>query len=177
MAREASTAATGGLVLQLKAEGHEKGEDTFKGRLPIAKQLEVGRFALEIDSDGAVFAGLAGSVAHGHPSGLRSRKLRRDHGGNALQFQGHLEGLRVLPLKAMECGTVQRYWDTAPGKSWDFRDSNGPTLNQHTRVPIGPAGAFAQKYTVMHNALSDNKLYGHRKVSQCHRVVSDCTLK
>jgi RNA-directed DNA polymerase len=31
---------------------------------------------------------------------------------------------------------IQRYWDTSPGKSWAFRDSNGPTLNQHTRVPI-----------------------------------------
>lgn len=31
---------------------------------------------------------------------------------------------------------IQRYWDTMPGKSWAFRDSNGPTLNQHTRVPI-----------------------------------------
>jgi len=31
---------------------------------------------------------------------------------------------------------MQRYWDTTPGKSWDFRDSNGPTLNQHARVPI-----------------------------------------
>jgi RNA-directed DNA polymerase len=31
---------------------------------------------------------------------------------------------------------VQRYWDTTPGKSWDFRDRNGPTLNQHTHVPI-----------------------------------------
>jgi len=33
-------------------------------------------------------------------------------------------------------GAIQRYWDTTPGKSWAFRDSNGPTLNQHTRVPI-----------------------------------------
>jgi RNA-directed DNA polymerase len=32
---------------------------------------------------------------------------------------------------------IQRYWDTTPGKSWAFRDSNGPTLNQHTHVPIG----------------------------------------
>jgi RNA-directed DNA polymerase len=31
---------------------------------------------------------------------------------------------------------IQRYWDTTPGKSWTFRDSNGPTLNQHARVPI-----------------------------------------
>jgi len=31
---------------------------------------------------------------------------------------------------------VRRYWDTTPGKSWDFRDREGPTLNQHTHVPI-----------------------------------------
>jgi RNA-directed DNA polymerase len=31
---------------------------------------------------------------------------------------------------------IQQYWDTTPGKSWAFRDSNGPTLNQHTHVPI-----------------------------------------
>jgi hypothetical protein len=37
MAREASTTATGGFVFQLKAEGHEEGEDTFEERLPIAK--------------------------------------------------------------------------------------------------------------------------------------------
>ena len=30
----------------------------------------------------------------------------------------------------------------------------------------GPAGAFAQAYTVMRNTLSDNKLYGHEKASQ-----------
>jgi hypothetical protein len=28
---------------------------------------------------------------------------------------------------------------------------------------LGPAGAFAQEYTVMRNTLSDNKLYGHEK--------------
>ena len=42
---------------------------------------------------------------------------------------------------------------------------------------LGPAGAFAQKYTVIPNSLSDNKLYGHRKVSHYHMVVSDCTVK
>jgi RNA-directed DNA polymerase len=31
---------------------------------------------------------------------------------------------------------VQRYWDTTPGKRWEFREQDGPTLNQHTRVPI-----------------------------------------
>ena len=33
--------ATGGLVLELKAKGHDEGEDTFEERLPIAKQLEI----------------------------------------------------------------------------------------------------------------------------------------
>src|SRR4029450_12303878 len=30
----------------------------------------------------------------------------------------------------------QRYWDPTPGKSWAFRDRNGPPLNQHPHVPI-----------------------------------------
>jgi RNA-directed DNA polymerase len=32
---------------------------------------------------------------------------------------------------------IQRYWDTTPGTSWACRDSHGPPLNQHPRVPIG----------------------------------------
>jgi hypothetical protein len=70
-------------MFELQAEGHDEGEDTFEERLTIAKQLKVRRFTLEINGDGAVFAGLAGGVAHGYPSGSRSRKLRRHHGGNA----------------------------------------------------------------------------------------------
>jgi RNA-directed DNA polymerase len=31
---------------------------------------------------------------------------------------------------------IRRYWDTTPGHSWDFREKDGPSLNQHTRVPI-----------------------------------------
>jgi hypothetical protein len=42
---------------------------------------------------------------------------------------------------------------------------------------LGPAGAFAQEYTVMCNALYDNKLYGHGKVRQCHRHDTECTLR
>jgi hypothetical protein len=49
VARQASTTATGGFVFQLKAEGHDEGEDIFEERLTIAKQLEVRRFAPEID--------------------------------------------------------------------------------------------------------------------------------
>jgi hypothetical protein len=43
-------------MFEMKAERHNEGEDTFEERLPIAKQLEVRRFAPEIDSDGAVFS-------------------------------------------------------------------------------------------------------------------------
>jgi hypothetical protein len=94
-------------VCELKAKRQHEGKDTFEEYLPIAKQLEVDRFAPEIDSHGAVFSGLAGSVAHGYPSGIRSRQLWRHHGGNALQSQDHSEGLRGLPRKAMECEKIR----------------------------------------------------------------------
>src|SRR5882672_6652766 len=44
-------------------------EDTFQERLPIAKELKIGRFILKIDSDGPVFTSLAASVAHGSSLG------------------------------------------------------------------------------------------------------------
>jgi hypothetical protein len=103
-ARQASAPAIDGFVLQLKAEGHDEGEDTFEERIPIAKQLEIRRFALEIDSDGAIFSCRFAPVSICAPSVIRSWKLRRDSGGKALQSQDYCEGLRVLPLKAMEGG-------------------------------------------------------------------------
>src|SRR5262249_1310954 len=103
VARQASAPATGGFVFELQAQSEEKGEDTFEERLAIAQQLKIGCFVLKIDGEGPVFTGLAGSVAHGYPSSIRSRKLRRHHDGNALQSQDHREGHRELPRKAMEC--------------------------------------------------------------------------
>jgi hypothetical protein len=64
---QAPAVATGGFVFQLKAEGHDEGEDTFEARLPIAKQLEVHRFASEIDGDGAVFSRRLSRCAHVSP--------------------------------------------------------------------------------------------------------------
>ena len=64
VARQASATATGGFVFQLEAEGHDEGDDTFEERLPIAKQLEVRRFAPEIDGDGAVFSRRLSRCAH-----------------------------------------------------------------------------------------------------------------
>jgi hypothetical protein len=69
VARQASTTATGGFVFQLKAEGHDEGEDTFEERLPIAKQLEVRSFAPEIDGDGAVCSRRLSRYAHVSPPG------------------------------------------------------------------------------------------------------------
>ena len=67
MAGQAPTAATGRLVLELKAKGYDEGDDTFEERLPIAKQLEVHRFASEIDGDGAVFSHRLSRCAHVSP--------------------------------------------------------------------------------------------------------------
>jgi len=69
VAGQAPAAATGRLVCELKAEGHDEGEDTFEERLPIAKQLEVRRFTPEIDSNGAVFSRRFGCCAHVSPPG------------------------------------------------------------------------------------------------------------
>jgi hypothetical protein len=33
-------------------------------------------------------------------------------------------------------------------------------------APDGPAGAFVQKYTVLHNVLSDNRLYDKKTASE-----------
>jgi hypothetical protein len=64
VACETPAPTAGCLVLELKAKGHDEGDDTFEERLPIAKQLEVGRFAPEIDSDGTVFARRLSRCAH-----------------------------------------------------------------------------------------------------------------
>jgi len=67
VARQASAAATGGFVFELKAEGHNEGEDTFEERLTIAKQLEVHRFASEIDGDGGIFSRRLSRCTHVSP--------------------------------------------------------------------------------------------------------------
>jgi hypothetical protein len=69
VACETPSIATARLVCELKAEGEDEREHEFDERLAIAKQLKVGRFILKITSDGPVFAGLTGGVAHGSPSG------------------------------------------------------------------------------------------------------------
>ena len=69
VARQAPTAVTGRLVEELKAEGEKEREYEFNKGLAVAKQLKVGRFIVEIDGNGPIFAGLASCVSHGSPSG------------------------------------------------------------------------------------------------------------
>jgi hypothetical protein len=64
---QAPTAATGRLVGELKAEGQDEGQHTFEKCFPIAKQLEVRRFAPEINGDGAVFSRRMSCGAHVSP--------------------------------------------------------------------------------------------------------------
>jgi hypothetical protein len=74
-------------MFQLKAEGHDEGEDTFEERLAIVKQLHVGHFVLKIDSDGPVITSLAGCGSHGHPQVRWSMQLMTKGEGNASLFQ------------------------------------------------------------------------------------------
>jgi hypothetical protein len=48
-----TAALTGLFVVELKAEGQEKGEDEFDKCLAIVNELQVGGWILKIDGDGA----------------------------------------------------------------------------------------------------------------------------
>ncbi len=61
------SAATGGLVFQLKADGQDESHHQFDKRLAVAQQLKVDRFVLKIDGNGTVFSWLFGLASHGSP--------------------------------------------------------------------------------------------------------------
>jgi hypothetical protein len=56
-------------MFQLKTQSEEESHHTFDKHLAVAKALKVGGFALEIDSDSSVFAGLVNGIAHESPWG------------------------------------------------------------------------------------------------------------
>src|SRR2546425_11702813 len=60
------TPATGAgrFMGELKAQGEEKGEDTFDKCLAIVHQLQVGGWLLEIDRDGTVLAARVSALFH-----------------------------------------------------------------------------------------------------------------
>jgi len=103
VARQASTRAAAGFVCELEAEGEEEGEDAFDKRFAITKELEVGGFVVEIDSDGAVLACRFGGVSHVSSPGQRPLARMRYGDGNVLKDQAYCERLGSSPLNSVEC--------------------------------------------------------------------------
>ena len=89
--------------MRVESPGPGKGEHAFDKRLPIAKELTVGRFIVEIDGDSPVFTGLADSVSHGHPQVRWSLSWVTKDADKASQFQEDRGRSGTLPLKSVEC--------------------------------------------------------------------------
>jgi hypothetical protein len=68
VARQAPAAATRHLVIELKADGEDKGQDKLHECLAIVNQLEVSGCIVEIDGDRAVFAYRFCALSHVSPS-------------------------------------------------------------------------------------------------------------
>jgi hypothetical protein len=68
MTGQTATAVAACLMVELKANREDKGEDKLDKRFAIADQLEVGGWVLEVNGDGAVLACRFGPVAHVSPS-------------------------------------------------------------------------------------------------------------
>ena len=103
MAGQASPSLTRRLVCELKTKGEEEREHAFDKRLAVAKQLIVGRFVVKIDSDGPVFAGLAGRVAHGSSSGQMVGAADDPQWGKTCLMARRPRQRWALPLNTMEC--------------------------------------------------------------------------
>jgi hypothetical protein len=95
-------------MLELKAEGEEKGEDEFDKRLAVVKELTVGHFIVEIDGDGVVVAGLAGRVSHGSPSGQMVSTADDPKWRNTCTIARGSRRRGLPPLNPMECGKSSR---------------------------------------------------------------------
>src|SRR5215831_659144 len=104
VACEAATTATRRLMSELKAQRQDEGQHAFNKRFAVAQQLIVRAFVVKIDSDGAVFAGLAASVAHRSSSDQMVGAGDDAQWGNAYPIARRHAGVGALPLKAMECG-------------------------------------------------------------------------
>jgi hypothetical protein len=68
---QAPTAVTGCLMPELKAQSEDEREHPFNKGLAVVKQLNIGRFIVEINGDGTVVPRSCGSCAHVSPPGLR----------------------------------------------------------------------------------------------------------
>jgi hypothetical protein len=68
VACETAAAMTRGIVTKLEADGEEESQNEFNERFAITQQLQVGRFIVKIDDNGAVLAGRFGALSHVSPS-------------------------------------------------------------------------------------------------------------
>jgi hypothetical protein len=63
VAGQTAPTVTGRFVAELKADREEKGQDKLDECLTIVEELRVGRFIVEIDREGSVFARWFGRLA------------------------------------------------------------------------------------------------------------------
>src|SRR5262249_8309172 len=71
---------------------------------------------------------------------------------------------------------VSDAWCSFPTPQWCAGEPGGASAPSGGSYH-GPAGAFAQEYTVIRNTLFDNKLSGHEKSEPKSHICSDCTIK
>src|SRR5215471_2094976 len=72
-------------------------------RLPIAQELQIGRFVLKIDGDGPVCAWLFGGVTHVPPRLLGLYYAGHNRGATPKHFQTTGKDEGPSPLNSMEC--------------------------------------------------------------------------
>jgi hypothetical protein len=100
---------TSRFVVELEAEGQEKGEDKFDKCFAIVNELQVGGWLLKIDGDRAVLPRRFGGLSH-VSSPLKSRRVwMRHREDNALKDQVDCERAGASPLNPLECG--KSYYD------------------------------------------------------------------
>ena len=68
MTGQTATTVAAYLMVELKAEREDKGEDKLDKRFAVADQVEVGRWVLEVNGDCAILACRFGSLSHISPS-------------------------------------------------------------------------------------------------------------
>jgi hypothetical protein len=81
VARQAPAPATGRLVPQLKAQGEDERDHPFDKGVAVVKQPKIGRFIVEINSDGTVLPRSYGGYAHVSPPGQQVSSVHETQWG------------------------------------------------------------------------------------------------
>jgi hypothetical protein len=109
MAGEAATTVTGRLMVELKAQREDEGQDELDKRLAIAQEFCVGNLIVEVDGHGAVLSGRFSDLGHvASPCGWPSVWIR--HGeADVLKNQADGERIGASPLNPMESAIIKRF--------------------------------------------------------------------